>query len=221
MKEDEAKSWLTENLNVSRETMEMLETFIGFLKREAQSQNLISASTLDIIWSRHIVDSAQLLACLPQGETNQNWIDLGSGAGFPGLVVAILSPHKVTLVESRARRIEYLERAVRMLDLEDRVTVAGKTLEKLETAEFDIISARAFAPLPQLLTLAERFSTENTYWLLPKGRNAARELEDAQKQPEWRGRLDFELKQSITDADAQVLTGRLLSQLPGKRRKKL
>lgn len=221
MNEEAAKAWLTENLNVSRETLDILETFIGFLKREAQSQNLISASTLDIIWNRHIVDSAQLLASLPRNGSSKNWIDLGSGAGFPGLIIAILSQHRVTLVESRARRIEYLERAVGMLDLEDRVKVAGKPLEKLETAKFDIVSARAFAPLPQLLSLAERFSTENTYWLLPKGRNAARELEDAQQQPEWRGRLDFELNQSITDADAYILTGRLLSQLPGKRRKKL
>ena len=221
MTEEEAKSWLTENLNVSRETMEMLETFIGFLKREAQSQNLISSSTLNAIWSRHIVDSAQLLACLPPCESGKTWIDLGSGAGFPGLIIAILSQHKVTLVESRARRIEYLERAAGMLDLEDQVTIAGKALEKLETAEFDVISARAFAPLQQLLTLAERFSTENTLWLLPKGRNAARELADAQKQLEWRGRLDFELKQSITDADAQILTGQLHAQQPSKRRKKL
>lgn len=221
MNEEEAKGWLTENLNVSHEAMESLESFTSFLKREAQSQNLISSSTLDTIWSRHIVDSAQLLTCLPPSDSRKTWIDLGSGAGFPGLVIAILSQHQVTLVESRTRRVEYLERAVAMLDLEGRVTIAGKTLEKLETEEFDVISARAFAPLQQLLSLAERFSTENTYWLLPKGRNAARELADAQKQLEWRGRLDFELKQSITDADAQILTGRLHAQPPSKRRKKL
>ena len=222
MNEAEAKMWLTDTLDVSRETMEVLEAFVGYLKREAQSQNLIAKSTLDIVWSRHIVDSAQLLTHLPQEESGgaQKWLDLGSGAGFPGLVIGILTGHRVTLVESRARRIEYLQRAVEMLDLEESVTVAGMSLEKFETAKFDVVSARAFAPLPKLLRLAERFSTENTHWLLPKGRNAARELSDTQKQVEWRGRLKFHVKQSLTDEDAQILAGQLLSRKPGKRRKR-
>ncbi len=221
MNEAEAKAWLADTLDVSRETMEVLEAFIDYLKREAQSQNLIAKSTLDIVWSRHIVDSAQLLAHLPQ-ETDGTlkWLDLGSGAGFPGLVIGMLTGHQVTLVESRARRIEYLQRAVEMLDLEESVTVAGMSLEKFETAKFDVVSARAFAPLPKLLTLAERFSTENTHWLLPKGQNAARELSEAQKQIEWRGRLKFHVKQSLTDEDAQILAGQLLSRKPGKRRKR-
>ena len=213
--------WLTDTLDVSRETMEVLEAFVGYLKREAQSQNLIAKSTLDIVWSRHIVDSAQLLAHLPhETDGSQKWLDLGSGAGFPGLVIGILTGHQVTLVESRTRRIEYLQRAVEMLDLEESVTVAGMSLEKFETAKFNAISARAFAPLPKLLTLAERFSTENTHWLLPKGRNAARELSEAQKQIEWRGRLKFHVKQSLTDDHAQILAGQLLSRKPGKRRKR-
>ena len=201
--------------------MVVLECLIAYFKREAQSQNLIAKSTLDIVWSRHIVDSAQLLTHLPQESGGaQKWLDLGSGAGFPGLVIGILTGHRVTLVESRARRIEYLQRAVEMLDLEGSVTVAGMSLEKFETAKFHVVSARAFAPLPKLLTLAERFSTENTHWLLPKGRNAARELSEAQKQIEWRGRLKFHVKQSLTDDHAQILAGQLLSRKPGKRRKR-
>jgi 16S rRNA (guanine527-N7)-methyltransferase len=110
MTEDEARLWLKEDNPVSRETEEKLEAFIAFLKREAASQNLISASTLDHIWDRHIVDSAQLLRFCP--DSPQTWIDLGSGAGFPGIVVALLSDHQVTLVESRGRRIDYLQRAI-------------------------------------------------------------------------------------------------------------
>jgi 16S rRNA (guanine527-N7)-methyltransferase len=115
------------------------------LKREASSQNLISASTLDHIWSRHIVDSAQLLQFLDHAPADTCWLDLGSGAGFPGLIIALLTDYNVTLVESRARRIDYLQRAVEMLDLTHRVHVAGVALERLETAPYSVISARACA----------------------------------------------------------------------------
>jgi 16S rRNA (guanine527-N7)-methyltransferase len=210
MTENEAIAWLQAQLHVSRETLEALEAFVAFLKREAESQNLISASTLDHIWSRHIVDSAQLLMFANNSAPQSNWLDLGSGAGFPGLVIALLTNHHVTLVESRARRIDYLQRAVEMLDLTHRVKVAGVTLERLETAPFSVISARAFAPLPKLFDLAARFATNNTLWLLPKGRNAKAEWESAQAL--WDG--NFQVMDSVTDQEAGILVGTLL----GKRK---
>jgi 16S rRNA (guanine527-N7)-methyltransferase len=217
MTEAEAQDWLREHLHVSRETIDRLESFVGFLKRESVSQNLIAASTLDTIWSRHIVDSAQLLTHLPNDphsgptpSSGRAWLDLGSGAGFPGIVAALLTDMPVTLVESRAKRIEYLERAVTMLDLEGRVNVAGMSLEKLKTAPFSVISARAFAPLPRLLALSARFSTKNTLWLLPKGRNARRELEEAQTH--WS--MDFHVEPSVTDDEAGIIIGKLLDQQP-------
>jgi 16S rRNA (guanine527-N7)-methyltransferase len=210
MTEAEAQDWLREHLHVSRETIERLESFVAYLKRESASQNLIAASTLDTIWSRHIVDSAQLLRYLPTPGPEGAWLDLGSGAGFPGIVAALLTDMPVTLVESRAKRIEYLERAVTMLDLEDRVSVAGMPLEKLKTAPFSVISARAFAPLPRLLALSARFSTKNTIWLLPKGRNARRELEEAQSH--WS--LDFHVEPSFTDDEAGIIIGKLRNQQP-------
>jgi len=203
MTEAEARHWLEEHFTVSRETGEKLLAFIAFLKREAESQNLISASTLDHIWDRHIVDSAQLLRFCPDGP--QTWIDLGSGAGFPGLVVALLSSHRVTLVESRGRRIEYLQRAIALLDLESQVTVAGMPLERVETAPYSVISARAFAPLDKLFDLAARFSTNKTLWLLPKGRNAAKEWEGVKSV--WKG--EFRIESSVTDAEAGILVGHL------------
>ena len=205
MTEAEAVDWLKAHLNVSRETMDALESFVAFLKREAESQNLISASTLDHIWARHIVDSAQLLLFTDVSAEQINWLDLGSGAGFPGLVIALLTKHQVTLVESRARRIDYLQRAIEMLDLTPRVRVAGVTLERLETAPYAVISARAFAPLPKLFDLAARFATNNTLWLLPKGRNAKAEWEGAQAQ--WDG--DFRVMDSVTDQEAGILVGTL------------
>jgi len=210
MTENEAIAWLQAQLHVSRETLDALDTFVAFLKREAESQNLISASTLDHIWSRHIVDSAQLLLFTDNSAPPRNWLDLGSGAGFPGLVIALLTNHHVTLVESRARRIDYLQRAVEMLDLTHRVKVAGVTLERLETAPFSVISARAFAPLPKLFDLAARFAANNTLWLLPKGRNAKAEWEGAQAL--WDG--NFQIMDSVTDQEAGILVGTLL----GKRK---
>ena len=205
MTEQEAVLWLDGELGVSRETMDALKTFVAFLKREASGQNLISASTLDHIWSRHIVDSAQLLQFLDHAPTATRWLDLGSGAGFPGLIIALLTDYNVTLVESRARRIDYLQRAVEMLDLTHRVHVAGVALERLETAPYSVISARAFAPLPKLFDLAERFATNKTLWLLPKGRNADHEWQDAQGV--WDG--NFQVMKSITDQDAGILVGTL------------
>jgi 16S rRNA (guanine527-N7)-methyltransferase len=204
MTEEEAQEWLRSTMHVSRETMDQLTQFAAYLTREAASQNLVSASTLDHIWARHIVDSAQLLTLLPN-DSWRNWLDLGSGAGFPGIVIAVLTGKPVTLLESRARRIEYLQRALEMLGLEKNVDVAGMPLEKFKTKQYAVISARAFAPLPRLLTGAARFSTENTFWLLPKGRNAATELAEAQKS--WD--LMFHVKQSITDPDAGILVGNL------------
>lgn len=205
MTELEAQAFLRDEFDVSRETHDRLEAFIEFLRREAQSQNLISASTLDHIWSRHIVDSAQLLKFASVDVIPRNWIDLGAGAGFPGLIVAILSNFHVTLVESRARRIEYLQRAAALLDLEHQVTIAGMPLERFETAPFSVISARAFAPLPRLFEIAERFSTDKTLWLLPKGRNAAKEW--TQVQLDWTG--EFRIEPSVTDAEAGILVGHL------------
>jgi 16S rRNA (guanine527-N7)-methyltransferase len=205
MTEADAQEWLRANFDVSRETLVRLEAFVAFLTREAESQNLISASTLDHVWSRHVVDSAQLLKFVPPTTTGKGWIDLGSGAGFPGVVIAILSNFNVTLVESRARRIDYLQRAVALLGLESRVSIAGMALERLETAPYSVISARAFAPLPRLFDLAARFSTDNTLWLLPKGRNAAKEWDQVKR--DWNG--EFRIENSVTDAEAGILVGNL------------
>jgi 16S rRNA (guanine527-N7)-methyltransferase len=205
----EAQNWLRDNFDVSRETWERLEAFVSFVRRESHSQNLIARSTLDHIWVRHVVDSAQLLLHLPKGYSG-HWLDLGAGAGFPGIVAAILGSQKMVLVESRTKRIDYLGRAAEMLDLEDRIEVAGMDLERLPTAQYAVISARAFAPLPKLLDLAMRFSTNNTIWLLPKGRNAAKELADCCDA--WPN--TFEIKPSVTDEEAGILVGQLVISSP-------
>jgi 16S rRNA (guanine527-N7)-methyltransferase len=196
--EDEAHAWMASH--VPRETIARIESFAGLVLQEMSRQNLIAASTADHIWARHILDSAQLLQLAPKGASS--WIDLGSGAGFPGVVIALIAPGlQVTLVESRRKRIDFLASAIEALGLAAQVTIAGQRLEMLDAARFDVISARAFAPLDRLLPLAHRFSHAETCWLLPKGRSAASELEAVMTS--WQG--DFRIVPSLTDPEAAII----------------
>ncbi|MGQ0560206.1 MAG: 16S rRNA (guanine(527)-N(7))-methyltransferase RsmG, partial [Sphingosinicella sp.] len=128
-----------------------------------------------------------------------SWIDLGSGAGFPGLVVALLHRGPVTLVEERRLRADFLLRAVAELGLQ--TEVVALRAERIEPRPFDVISARAFAPLPRLLAIAKRFSTAKTVLIAPKGRNAQSELEALP--PSWQG--DFRLVPSLTEPEAAII----------------
>lgn len=198
MTEDEARAWTADN--VPRETLAQLERLAYLVLEEMPRQNLIAASTADHIWTRHIVDSAQLVPLAPTGAAR--WIDLGSGAGFPGIVAALMLPDlHMTLVESRRKRIDFLQHLADSLGIADRVTVAGQRLEMLEAMPQDVISARAFAPLDRLLPLAHRFSHSETMWLLPKGRSAASELEAVGGS--WQG--EFRIVPSLTDPEAAII----------------
>lgn len=210
MTETEAQDWLRKNFDVPRETWQQLEAFLKLLAEEMERQNLISKSSADHIWDRHVVDSAQLLLHAPHapkrapgGGADKLWLDLGTGAGFPGIIIAILGEYKVEMVESRARRIAFLESVVHTLGLTEKALVFGSRLETVETHPVDVISARAFAPLPKLLSLSHRFSTENTVWLLPKGKNAVRELKGLSPK---RQKM-FHVEQSLTDPQAGILVG--------------
>ena len=200
MTEDEARDWLVRHFDVSRETMVRLEAFCAAVIRENERQNLISAATIPHIWSRHILDSAQLLRLGPKADTSRPWLDLGTGAGFPGMIIAILADFPVILVESRRKRFDFLSDQFASLGLTN-VTVHCGRLETLETLPAGIISARAFAPLAKLLALAHRFSTEKTCWLLPKGRSVREELESVASS--WQG--SFQVESSQTDADAAII----------------
>ncbi len=197
MTEEEAKEWLTVNLNVSRETLDRIEAFRAIVVVENERQNLISAATIPRFWARHVVDSAQLLLHAP---ATGNWLDLGSGAGFPGVIVAILRDLPVTLTESRRLRSGFLREVVNRLGLSN-ATIHAASVESLRAQQFSVITARAFAPLPKLLTLAHRFSTEKTLWLLPKGRSAREKV--ASVTNAWHG--VFHVKQSVTDPDAAII----------------
>lgn len=201
--EVEAIAWLQTLPHWSDEAERRLEVLCALLAEENGRQNLVSAQSLQSVWQRHIADSAQLLTFVPR-ETSGPWLDLGTGAGFPGLVIAALLPDTaVHLVESRSRRIEWLERAATELDLAN-VQVHGSRLEQVESFAVRTISARAFAPLPRLLELSAHFSTADTVWLLPKGRSAAQELAELSG---WHHM--FHVEQSLTDTEAGVVVGTL------------
>lgn len=198
-----ARDWLESLPEWTEATAAQIDRLIVLLVAENARQNLVSAASLGHVWQRHIADSAQLLAHVPRGTTGA-WLDLGTGAGFPGLVIAALRPElAVVMVESRAKRAEWLCEACAALDLPN-AQVLGSRLELVETQKFSVISARAFAPLPRLLDLSARFSTPATIWLLPKGQSARQELAELSG---WHHA--FHVEQSLSSAEAGVVVGRL------------
>lgn len=197
--EAEARAYCAGHLDAGR--MRMLGDLVEMLRIENEQQNLVARSSLDQAWRRHIADSLQLIEHVPR-ETS-DWLDFGSGGGFPGLVIAIACPQRaVVLIESRRLRAQWLERAVAQLGLANASVVAARA-ETLPPHSAGIISARAFAPLGKLLRLCARFSTPQTIWVLPKGRSAGHEL---QEQPVIIQRM-FHVEHSLTDAQAGILVG--------------
>jgi 16S rRNA (guanine527-N7)-methyltransferase len=199
MDEAGARQWLVSAFNVSRETLQRLDRFVELLREENGRQNLVSAASLDHVWGRHIVDSAQLL--FHARDREGPWLDLGTGAGFPGLIVALLYPGPVTMIDERKKRTAFLEEAASVLALPEETRIVTGRAETAELPPADVISARAFAPLDRLLTIGQRFATPGTRWVLPKGRNAKSELDAARSS--WQG--EFSLEASLTDPDAQIV----------------
>lgn len=200
--ETEARLWLSERHG---DAMGRLDNLVAALREENERQNLVSRPSLESVWQRHIVDSAQLLHVSRETVPAGPWLDLGSGAGFPGLVIAALQPERaVTLVDSRRLRTEWLARATSLMGLAN-VEVVLAHVEDLDSRTWQVISARAFAPLDRLLEVAARFSTPETLWLLPKGAKAQHELETLGA--EW-NRV-FHVEQSLTDPSAGIIVGHL------------
>ena len=182
--------------DVSRETFARLEPYVALLREENRRQTLGSAPTLDRVWDRHSLDSAQLGRYELHEEAS--WIDIGSGAGLPGIVIACLVEGSVTLVEPRRLRAEFLHKVSESLGLN--ATVLCCKAERVE-GKFDVITARAVASLTKVLEISAHLSTGNTVWALPKGRGALGELAEAKRS--WQG--DFRVEPSVTDADSYVV----------------
>ncbi|NBB25270.1 16S rRNA (guanine(527)-N(7))-methyltransferase RsmG [Porphyrobacter sp. SLTP] len=187
------------------EGLARIDAFAALVLEENQRQNLIAKASEAHLWQRHIADSAQLIENVSRETLGPNaqgpWLDLGSGPGFPGVVIAALCPNMpVVLVESRARRVEFLEAVIAALNL-PKCRVEGQRLERVTPFPARAISARAFAPLPKLLELSAPFSTRATAYVLPKGRSAAQELETLKPSI----RAMFHVKHSLTDPDAGII----------------
>ena len=181
---------------VSRETYERLEAYVKLLVVENERQNLVSRGTLEGLWDRHIIDSAQLIGFEPR--PGSAWVDIGSGAGLPGVIVACLVEGPVMLVEPRRLRADFLQRVVSELGLPAEVRQAKA--ERI-TGSFDVITGRAVASLSRFLSMCDHLSTKKTVWVLPKGRSAQSELVEARRT--WQG--SFRVEPSVTDDDAKIV----------------
>lgn len=212
----DAESFLRDVDAVSRETLERLQCYAELLVKWNKSINLVSRDSLGDLWRRHFLDSAQLLEHMRERQTSPSLtlVDLGSGAGFPGMVLAILGIENVHLIESDQRKCVFLREVARMT--QSHVTIHNVRIEGVDAFPADLVTARAFAPLPQLLDHAWPFlapqnekepssdgqhENERGYLLLLKGKNVDQELTEAGKK--WSMRV--ERFSSRSSADGQIL----------------
>lgn len=183
---------------VPGETMDRLRIYAGVLHDWQARMNLVGRSTLPDLWTRHFLDSAQLLRF--RGASGF-WLDMGSGAGFPGLVLAAFGESPVLLVDSIAKKCRFLEAAAKAMGLASQVQVHHGRLEDLSPVSASFITARACAPLAKLLCWGYPFSRETTRWLLLKGQDVAVELAEASKS--WK--FDLEAHNSLSDTRGSIL----------------
>ncbi|RBW54114.1 16S rRNA (guanine(527)-N(7))-methyltransferase RsmG, partial [Phaeobacter gallaeciensis] len=186
---------------VSRETFEKLEAFDALLKKWNPKINLVSRKSLADVWVRHISDSLQVYSCL---NASGHWVDLGSGGGFPGVIVAIVASVEnpglnVTLVESDQRKSAFLRTVLR--ETVSVGMVITDRIENIEPLDADILSARALSDLPRLLEFSQRHLKSTGIALFPKGATWKKEVEEAKQ--EWN--FDFEAVKSVTEPSAVVL----------------
>lgn len=192
---------MTEDLDVSRETLDRLQIFVALLKKWNARINLVSRASLEEVWSRHIVDSIQVFRLAPR---ENHWVDLGSGGGFPGLIVAILAADeqpetKVTLIESDQRKATFLRSAARETGID--CTILSQRIEMAAPQQAEILSARALGELTVLLGYSERHLAPGGTALFPKGVTWQKELEAAQ----LRWRFDVDVIESQTMPGAAIL----------------
>jgi 16S rRNA (guanine527-N7)-methyltransferase len=168
--------------NVSRETFEKLEKYVELVLKWQKSVNLISNSTISQIWERHVCDSVQLINLMDIN--NNKFFDIGSGAGFPGLVLAIILQEKnpeavVELVESDRKKCLFLNEVKRQLGLN--VKISNQRIENLDDNKYDVITSRALASLDKLFDYVYRFCDLDTKLIFPKGENFEKEILDAKE----------------------------------------
>lgn len=184
-------------LGVSRETLERLEIYVELLLKWQRAINLIGPGTIAEVWSRHILDSGQLMPYIPRGASPV--IDIGSGAGLPGLVLAIMGVTGVKLVESDSRKCVFLREAARMTKTQ--VDIVESRVEQLQNVTAGVITARALAPLAKLVELSQSVTKPNTIYLFLKGKDLKNELTCLKNN--WN--IKSEIYPSVTSPDGSIL----------------
>jgi 16S rRNA (guanine527-N7)-methyltransferase len=183
--------------NVSRETFSRLKIYADTLAKWQGAINLVAPSTMADMWRRHFLDSAQIYALAPASA--KTWIDLGSGAGFPGMVLAIMGAKVMRLVESDRKKCEFLRQV--SIATKTAVVIENRRIEEISGLKADVIVSRALAPLPKLMMLAEGFATEESVALFLKGQGVVDELTETAKY--WNIRP--ERIQSLTDSSGVIV----------------
>jgi len=195
--------------SVSRETLDRLKTYAALLADWNTRHNLVSRASMDQVWRRHFLDSAQVAPLIPT--TAKTLVDLGSGAGFPGLVLATMRPElRITLIEATGKKCRFLQAVAGELGLQ--AQIRHRRIEDSPPEPFDVITARACAPLPELLAYAQSFWGKGTRAYLYKGQNLAAELTEAHKS--WR--IETEQHSSRSDPSGIILEIRELQRVGRK-----
>jgi 16S rRNA (guanine527-N7)-methyltransferase len=200
--------------NVSRETTNKLKLYHESLEEWQIRMNLVANSTIKDAWNRHFIDSSQLFQYIPK--TAKTLVDIGSGAGFPGMVLAIIAndkiPYlKITLVESVHKKTVYLNHVKEITS--SQVNILNKRIENVKEKTFDVITARAVIALKDLLKYAQPLFRKNTVCIFPKGKNYIKELEEAKK--DWL--FTYEVMSSVTSEESVVLLIRHLVKKKGRK----
>lgn len=196
MTEEEARDWVRERFGAER--FGIVDAIGDRVRAESERQNLVAPSTIDHMWARHLTDSAQLLALAPT--TANSWVDVGTGAGFPGLIVAALFDGITVMVEPRVKRAAFLSLLVDEFSLP--ATVHQQRIEVVRIQPADIISARAVASADALLRMTTHLRHEATMMILPRGQAGVGEVEPLRR--DWRGM--FHVEHSITDERSVIIT---------------
>lgn len=187
-------------LDVSRETISLLEKFQSLVIEWQPKLNLISPKDLPNLWQRHIIDSIQLATHIASDcpASTPNCLDMGSGAGFPGIILSLLG-YKLTLVEADAKKCVFLREAKRILGID--CQIIHSRLEDVQSNKYDVVTSRALANLTKLFEYSEKFVSRETILVLPKGKSWSEEIKDARANWEF----EFKAKPSITSDDAKIL----------------
>jgi 16S rRNA (guanine527-N7)-methyltransferase len=178
MQKKDAINHISKFYNITNQEIFNLEKFIEILLQYNQKMNLIGSSTITDIWSRHILDSAQLLQFIK--DKNQRIADLGSGAGFPGVILSILGIKNITLIEKSPKKCQFLEKISEISP--NKIHIINQNIIDIKNIKFDIITSRAFAPLNKLLKLSKNLTTDKTKYILLKGKNLELEINESKKE---------------------------------------